>query len=456
MKRTHSALRLSGVAAIVALAAPAHATDLLSIYERAEKEDAEFAQAQARFDAAEQQWPQARAAVLPQVNATASRSEVENTDEIADNTNSFDQERYQLELTQTLFDWSAFANLDRADAAVAQAEADLATARQELIVRVAEAYFDVLTARDGLRFAGAEKRAVERQLEQARERFEVGLIPITDVKEAQASFDLAVSRELEAQNELDRASEALRRIVGRRPGSLDGVQQRLPLKPPEPPDASAWVDRAVEQNPDLLAARSATEAARHGLREARGGYYPEVELFARRSNTDSSFTQGGRVEPFEETEDEIGVQVSWNLFAGGRTSARSGEARAEFQEAQAAVTDARRGVQQRTRDSFRAVETSLAQVRALRQAVESNRSRVEATRSGFEVGTRTSVDVLNAVRDLYRAQSDLSEARYDYIVNRLRLKRAAGTLTVEDLRRINGWLSADAGTEAGGEEAESE
>lgn len=455
MTHTHSALRFSAAVVLVALAAPVHAADLLSVYQRAEAEDAEFAQAQARFEAAEQQWPQARAAVLPQVNASASRSEVDNTDEISGNSTSFDQERYQLELTQTLFDWSAFANLDRADAAVARAEADLATARQELIVRVAEAYFDVLTARDGLRFAQAEKRAVERQLEQARERFEVGLIPITDVKEAQASFDLAVSRELEAQNELDRAREALRRIVGRRTSALEDVDEELPLKPPEPPEPNAWVDRAVEQNPDLLAARSATEAARHGLREARGGYYPEVELFARRSHTDSSFTQAGQVVPSEETDDEIGVQLTWNLFAGGRTSARSGEARAEFQEAQAAFTDARRGVQQRTRDSFRAVETSLAQVRALRQAVESNRSRVEATRSGFEVGTRTSVDVLNAVRDLYRAQSDLSEARYDYIVNRLRLKRAAGALTVEDVRRVNGWLSADAGSEGGGE-AESE
>jgi len=447
MPRTDSVLLRSAVAAVVVVAAPVHGADLLSVYQRAETEDAEFAQAQAAFDAAQQQWPQARAAVLPQVNATASRSEIDSTD-ADDRTASFDQERYQLELTQTLFDWSAFANLDRADAAVAQAEAELATARQELIVRVAEAYFDVLTARDGLRFAQAEKRAVERQLEQARERFEVGLIPITDVKEAQASFDLAVSRELEAQNELDRAREALRRIVGRRPGSLDGVAEELPLKPPEPPDATAWVDRAVEQNPDLLAARSGAEAARHALSEARGGYYPEVELFARRSNTESAFTQGTAAQPFENTDDEIGVRLTWNLFAGGRTAARSGEARAQFQEAQAAVTDARRGVAQRTRDGFRAVETSLAQVRALRQAVESNRSRVEATRSGFEVGTRTSVDVLNAVRDLYRAQSDLSEARYNYIVNRLRLKRAAGTLTVDDIRQVNRWLAADAGTQS--------
>jgi outer membrane protein len=433
----------------MALASPVQAADLLSVYQRAEQEDAEFAQARAAFEAARQQWPQARAAVLPQVNFSASTAEVDSTNETNDTTTSFDRETYELELRQTLLDWGAFADLSRADAAVAQAEAELAAQRQDLIVRVAEAYFDVLTARDGLRFAQAEKRAVERQLEQARERFDVGLIPVTDVKEAQASFDLAVSRELEARNELDRAREALRKIVGRRPGTLEAVADSLPLRPPEPPEPSDWVDRATEQNPDLLRARSATQAARHGMRQARGDYYPDVELFARRSARDRTYTSGGSSQPDKETtEDTIGIQLTWNLFAGGATAAQSGQARAQFQEAQAGVIDARRNIEQRTRDGYRAVETSLAQLRALRQAVESNQARVEATRSGFEVGTRTSVDVLNAVRDLYRAQSDLADARYSYIVNRLRLQRAVGSLTVDDLRRVNGWLSAQADTAA--------
>ncbi|PSQ92043.1 MAG: hypothetical protein BRD57_03480 [Proteobacteria bacterium SW_6_67_9] len=215
------------------------------------------------------------------------------------------------------------------------------------------------------------------------------------------------------------------------------------------PEPSDWVDRATEQNPDLLRARSATEAARHGMRQARGDYYPDVELFARRSAHDRTYTSGGSSPPDKETtEDTIGIQLTWNLFAGGATAAQSGQARAQFQEAQAGVIDARRNIEQRTRDGYRAVETSLAQLRALRQAVESNQARVEATRSGFEVGTRTSVDVLNAVRDLYRAQSDLADARYSYIVNRLRLQRAVGSLTVDDLRRVNGWLSAQTDTAA--------
>ncbi|PSQ92044.1 MAG: hypothetical protein BRD57_03485 [Proteobacteria bacterium SW_6_67_9] len=209
MSRTPSALMALAAASTMALASPVQAADLLSVYQRAEQEDAEFAQARAAFEAARQQWPQARAAVLPQVNFSASTAEVDSTNETNDTTTSFDRETYELELRQTLLDWGAFADLSRADAAVAQAEAELAAQRQDLIVRVAEAYFDVLTARDGLRFAQAEKRAVERQLEQARERFDVGLIPVTDVKEAQASFDLAVSRELEARNELDPRAKRL-------------------------------------------------------------------------------------------------------------------------------------------------------------------------------------------------------------------------------------------------------
>lgn len=436
----------TAAAVAVTLAAPASAADLLSIYELARNEDAQFAQARADYRAAREQWPQARAAVLPQLNFSASTAEVETDDNTTGTTSDFDRESFSLQLTQPLFNWEAFAGLDRADAAVARAEAEFAAAEQDLIVRVADAYFEVLTARDGLRFARAEKRAVERQLEQARQRFEVGLIPVTDVKEAKASFDLAVSRELEARNQLDQAREALRTITGRGTGALASTRESVPLTSPEPGDAERWVERGLEQNPDYLAARQNAEAARHVMRQSRDGYYPEVNLFARRTESegDSTFAGGGAgAATLDETEDEIGIELSWNLYAGGATESRNDQARAEFQSAQAGVTNARRGVQQRTRDAFRAVETAIAQVKALRQAVESNRARVEATRSGFEVGTRTSVDVLNAVRDLYRAERDLADARYNYIVSRLRLKRASGTLTVEDVRRINGWLQAD-------------
>jgi outer membrane protein len=442
-----NARRILGLAIGITAATGLQAGDLVDTYERARTEDPQFAQAMADYRAAQEQWPQARAGVLPRLDVSASTAEVETEDNNSGRTNDYDEDTIRVELRQPLFDWQAFTELDRAEAAVARAEAELAAAKQELVIRVAEAYFNVLTAREAYRFAQAEQRAVKRQLEQARERFNVGLIPVTDVKEAQASYDLAVSRALETQNNLGRAREALRKITGRRVESLAGTIDEIPLESPQPADQSAWVDRALENNPDYLSARSAAEAARHQVRQARAGYYPSVEVFARRTERDSA--------TIDNTEDRIGVELTWNLFNGGATYAQNDQARAEFQRAQAAVTEARRSVGQRTRDAYRALASTRAQVEALRQGVESSRARVEATRSGFEVGTRTSVDVLNAVRDLYRGQRDLSEARNNYIVNRLRLQQATGTLADEDVRRVNAWLERgereSAGDDGGGE-----
>lgn len=425
--------------AVVALLAPvpAVAVDLLQTYRQAVAEDPRFATARAEYRAAREAKPQARAAVLPQVQFSASRTR-QSQEELDTNTaDDFTADGYALTARQTLFDWGQFAGLDRADARLAQAEADLAVAQQDLILRVAGAYFDVLSAADSLRFATAEKEAIERQLEQARERFDVGLIPITDVKEAQASYDLAVSREIAAQNQLENAREALRTITGMPAATLSPLGPRLPLDRPEPADPETWVETALEQNPSFLSARSAAEGARHTIRQARAGHYPEIDLVASRSRQDRGpVTLGGETET-----DSIGVELSWNFYAGGATVSQTAEARANFEAAQSRVVQARRGAEQNTRDAFRGLEASISQVNALQQAVESNQAAVEATRAGFRVGTRTAVDVLNALRDLYAAQRDLAESRYNYIVNRLRLKQAAGTLTIDDVRLVNTWLT---------------
>lgn len=437
-----SADRSPGLALLIALAllvpVPAGAVDLLETYRQAVTEDPRFAAARAEYRAAREAKPQARAAVLPQLTASAARDEVEQTDNTSGRTTDFPRTSAQLTLTQTLFDWAQFAGLDRADATLAQAEADLAFAQQDLIVRVANAYFDVLSAADSLRFATAEKEAIARQLEQARERFDVGLIPITDVKEAQASYDLAVSREIAAQNQLENAREALRTITGAPAATLSPLGEQLPLDRPEPADPSAWVDTALEQNPSFLSARAAAEVARHAIRQARAGHYPQVDLVASGSRQETQFA--GSI-PSDTEEQSIGVQLTWNFYAGGATVSRTREARAQFEAAQSRVVQARRAAEQNTRDAFRGLEASISQVNALAQAVESNRAAVEATRAGFRVGTRTAVDVLNALRDLYAAQRDLADARYNYIVNRLRLKQAAGTLTIDDVRLVNTWLT---------------
>lgn len=431
-----------GLAGLVLVAAvPAEAADFLQIYRMAKQNDPEFAAARAQYQAAREAVPQARAAVLPQITFSASR--FENTQESLSRTgggtqtNSFASEEMQLELRQTLFDWNQFAGLGLAEARVAQAEAELAAAEQDLIVRVAEAYFDVLSARDTLRFARAEKRAIERQLEQAQERFEVGLIPITDVKEAQARFDLAVSREIEAENALENAREALRTLIGEPPGILSGVAAELELRSPEPASPRAWVDTALEQNPSYLAARSGAEVARIEIRQARSGHYPRVDLVARHTDEETVFA--GDI-PSDTQTDSIGIELTIPLFSGGATVSATRSARSDFEAAQARVLQAQRSTERNTRNAFRGIGSSISQVRALAQAVESNRTAVEATRSGFRVGTRTAVDVLSAVRDLYQAQRDHADARYQYIVNRLQLKRAAGTLTVDEVRLINSWL----------------
>lgn len=424
-----------------------HADNLLQVYRLAQQNDPGFAAARAEYQAAREAVPQARSAVLPQVTFSASTSEDSQENLDTGQTDDFSSTQYSLSLRQTLFDWNEFSGLGRADAQVAQAESQFAVAEQDLITRVAQAYFDVLGARDTLRFARAEKRAIERQLEQARERFEVGLIPVTDVKEAQASYDLAVSREIDAENALENAREVLRTLTGQPPGTLSGVVANLELHSPEPASPGPWVDTALQQNPAYLAARSGAEVARYEIRQARAGHYPNVDLVASRSRQD----QEGGFDPGEFETDRIGIELTIPLYSGGATVSATRASRSQFEAAQSRAMQARRSAEQDTRNAFRGIEASLSQVRALAQAVESNRSAVEATRAGFRVGTRTAVDVLSALRDLYQAQRDYATARYQYIVNRLRLKQAAGTLTIEDVRLINSWL----GDEPAGDDASS-
>ncbi len=424
-----------------------HADNLLQVYRLAQQNDPEFAAARAEYQAAREAVPQARSAVLPQVTFSASTSEDSQEDLDTGQSDDFSSTEYALSLRQTLFDWNEFSGLGRADAQVAQAESEFAVAEQDLITRVAQAYFDVLGARDTLRFARAEKRAIERQLEQARERFEVGLIPVTDVKEAQASYDLAVSREIDAENALENAREVLRTLTGQPPGTLSGVVADLELRSPEPASPGPWVDTALQQNPAYLAARSGAEVARYEIRQARAGHYPNVDLVASRTRQDRE----GGFDSGEFETDRIGIELTIPLYSGGATVSATRASRSQFEAAQSRAMQARRSAEQDTRNAFRGIEASLSQVRALAQAVESNRSAVEATRAGFRVGTRTAVDVLEALRDLYQAQRDYATARYQYIVNRLRLKQAAGTLTIEDVRLINSWL----GDEPAGDDASS-
>lgn len=418
------------------------AEDLMQIYEIALSRDAIFQGAQAQYLASREAKPQARSFILPQINGSASYARTgQSVDRSSlaggDVSSDFDTHSYALNLNQVIFNKDLFIGLRQADLTLAQAEAEVEAARQNLIVRVATAYFDVLAAEDTLRFTVAEKDAIGRQLEQAQKRFEVGLIAITDVKEAQANYDSAVAEEISARNDLDVARNALAVIIGQFFGDLAKLSDRIPLVTPEPADADQWMVKAIEQNLSLIGTRLSTETAGLEVKRQRAGHLPTVDMLASASQNNVS---GGFFGSRDTGEIEVGVQLNLPIYSGGLVNSRTREARHNFQEAQDVLTQQRRDTAKQARDAYLNVISGISRVKALKRAVESQQAGADATEAGFEVGTRTSVDVLISLRTLFQAERDYSVARYTYLVDTLELKQAAGTLTAGDVDKINQWL----------------
>ena len=410
----------------------ANAADLLDTYRLALENDPVFLAAEHRQLAAVEVHPQARAALWPRIDLTAN---VARTDTNNDQSGAIDSNGADLTLTQSLYNRTHYISLSQADLQVGQAEAAYISARQSLLLRSAEHYFSILAAQDNREFARSEKSAIQRQLEQAERRFAVGLIAITDVKEAQAQHDLAAAREITADNQLATAREALRMLTGNYPESLRTLGEKSPLVVPEPDDIDAWVDIATDNSPPLQSARLASEIARLSIARERAAYLPNTELIGsyRRNHSDNSLSDS------EST--QLRIQVSVPLYTGGAISSRVRQASANSRLAREQLDSQRRVIVQQTRDAYRSVRASISLVGALQQALGSTQSSAEATRAGFDVGTRTTVEVLNALRETYRAQADYLSARYNYILDTLRLKQAAGVLTPEDIERVNRWLT---------------
>lgn len=418
---------------------PLYAADLLDVYQLAVRQDARLKAAQAGFQASEELRPQALSALLPQVsgNAQYSRENLEiNTQGFGSESGTFNSRGYSLRLDQVIYNHGSIVRLRQSSARIARARARLGAVAQALIVRVSEAYFNVLAAEDNVRFAVAEKKAIYRQLEQARQQFQVGMIAITDVKQARAAYDLAVAQQVSAANRVAVRREALLVITGQLPARLAQVQRRIPLITPKPADISQWVATAIRQNLQLIAAQFATEAASLEVSRRRAGHYPTLGLFAEMSNQDTGGIFGA-----QETDDEmIGIEVNVPLYSGGFVSSATQQASYLFAQAQQLQAQQRRETVRQTRAAYLNVMAGISRVKALRQALVSNRAAANAARIGFKVGTRTSVDVLVALRDMFRTQRDLARARYRYLLNTLRLKQAAGTLMVDDLSVLNTWL----------------
>ncbi len=409
------------------------AADLKEVYEQAKTYDAEFQTARFDLEAATRRVPLARSAFRPQLTFGADIGLGTLAD---DGQGSFKNSGLTLTLSQSLYNRSDKKLIDQAEIGVFQAEAQYAAVGQTLILRVATAYFDVLRAKANQEFSQSELQAISRQKEQAERRFDVGLVPITDVRTAQAQFDLAIAQEIAATNSLATAGEALLRISGVDSNNLSTLANDLPLTPPEPANIDEWVKIAKEQNLELVIARLASESSQTQIDIERGNRRPTLSLVGSAAATSSD--QLGRNEDVERA--EIQLQLRYPILTGGRVNALVAQARAQAQSAAESLVAQERATTQQTRDGYRGVNATIARVNALRQALVSTQKSAEATEAGFRAGTRTSVEVLQALRDTYRARSDYAGARYDFIINTLNLKAASGTLVEEDIFRINRFL----------------
>lgn len=424
------------------LSQPLMATDLLDTYNMAETSDPVYLETEANYRATLESRPQARAQLLPEVGLSAST--FHNDQDISTSGPSafgagdfaFNSHGYSLDLRQPLFRAPAYLAYQQTDTIIRQAEAELQAARQDLAIRVTEAYFNLLAAEDNLTFARAEERSLERQLEQAKQRFEVGLTAITDIQEARAGFDRAAAQVIEAENAVDNAREALREITGEYVTRVNGLSDEIPLVKPNPEDIDLWTSQALEQNFNVIAAQHALDTANQEIKVQKAEHLPTLDLVA---STGYDKT-GGRFGDTQMHADAIGIELNLPLFQGGVVTSRTREARNLYDANLQRLHTSQRTTQSLTRQAYLGVISGISRIKALEQAVVSSETALEATNAGFDVGTRTAVDVVDAERALSDARRNLARARYDYIVDSLRLKQAAGILSAQDLALVNRWL----------------
>lgn len=433
-----SSLKFTVAAVLLSAAGALHARGLLDIYQAAQKSDPVWLSQIAIHAAAQEATVQSSAGFRPDirfsVNTTSNFNHSESFNpSIPDRREKYNSNGWSLSITQPIFRMANYARHRQAKAGVQRADAELAASAQDLMLRVARAYFDILTAESELTSAQVEKKAIERQLDQAQKRFEVGLVAITDVHEAQASFDLAIANQLVAENQILRAKESLSEITGDTHDSLDPLKDEIRLASPEPDNIDEWVKRAVQNNHTLAAGKAAVEAARQDVAVQKAGHYPTLDLVATGQNNTS---HGGNFGSDTDRE-MLGLQFTLPVYSGGLTASEVRQAIAELQQVKAGLTRIRRATERQTRDAYLNVISDISRIQALRQARVSSRSALDATEAGFEVGTRTIVDVLNAQRTLYNSISDFQQARHNYIINGLELKHASGSLSEGDIGSVD-------------------
>jgi len=427
-------------ASALLLVNPAQAENLTEVYQLALENAPELRAALASKAAVNEGIDQSNALYRPNISFNAGyQFSADETDTSAGSiSGDYNTLSYSLNLSQPLYRHDYTLQKRQASIQAEQAEAQYNATQQALALNVAQRYFDTLAAQDSLAFAQAEKEAIKRQLEQTKQRFEVGLIAITDVHESQAAYDMAVASEIGAQVQQSVAQEALREIIGQDlTSTLAGLGENMKLIAPSPNNRDQWVATAQQKNFQLSAFQAAVRNAQQQLEQHRTHRRPTVDLVASHGYND---TGGGFLGERQSTSTSVGVQLNVPLYQGGAISSRVRQAQYQLDQAKENLEQQRRSVQRNASDAFLHVQANISRVNALEQAVLSSKSALAATEAGYDVGTRTTVDVLDVRRNLFRAQRDYARARYDYIIATLRLKQASGLLNAEDIQLINAWL----------------
>lgn len=427
----------------------ARGENLLSIYNKAVANDGRFASALGSYDANIEKYPQGRALLLPTLTGSTETTRYESKIEYRGDTafeggsRHYRERKSAVQLTQPLYRLQNYHGFRQSQAQLAAAEAQLVAAKQDLMLRVAQAYFDVLTAQQALGAARGHAAATKGQFSQAQKKLAVGSASRLELSEATARADLARTQEIAAQHELENKRQALRRIVNERLDTVDELRADFPLLPPEPTTVEPWIEQAERENPQLQAQQHNLRAAQREVKRARGAHYPTLDLIGQYTNSYST----GSVYTSASSDTQIssaGLRLELPFYQGGIVTSRVREALGNAERARGEAEDARREITAQTTQNFNGAVSSIEQVQALEQALTSSKEAARANRVGLEVGTRNFVEVLDADKQVYEVMRDLAKARHEYVMSLLRLKAFAGQLKESDLAALNAYLVAPA------------
>lgn len=445
MKKSHLKTALAIALAITSVgAAQAEVVTLKRTYELAQKNDPQWSAIRNQYQSNRQVLDQSRSGLLPQVKLSGAYS-YEEMEADGYGSNSYDKQGYALTAVQPLFRLENWHTWKRGQALDSQFTADYQRSQEDFYLRVVSLYFDVLRTKANLSFRKSEEQAISRQLEQSKQRFEVGLVAITDVHEAQAAYDSALSARISAESELFVSLRVLETLTGEKIDDVADLNETLPIVPPEPLDMNQWIEKSLANNSNLQSATLAATAAEEDYKTKRAGHAPTLDLVGSHAYNSTgaplNFTMPN-IETPDTTVNTISLQVEVPLYSGGLTSAKQRQSKYQSLAAQDNQHLARRQVIQEATTYYQLVVANVSQVNARKQSALSAKVALDATQAGYEAGTRTIVDVLAAQRSLFQAQRDYINARFDYVLNALRLKQVAGMLTEQELLALEQWVKA--------------